>query len=230
MNYILNFPLTIFFAVLPSFLWLNFYLREDEKPEPKLMILKVFLLGMIFALPAIYIEIFLAHFLDFLKVPYTLQVFFNAPLVEELIKFSVVALFVFRSRELEEPIDTMIYMIISALGFAATENILFLYRLSEGVLGELAKVSFLRFVTATFLHAISSAVVGLFIGLSFFRKRERKKLIFLGLISATLLHGLYNFFIMRLEKISSGLGIRSAIVLLLISSFFVLFSFKRLKE
>lgn len=230
MSYIFNFPLTIFFAILPSFLWLNFYLREDEKPEPKLMILKVFLLGMIFALPTIYIEIFLANIFESLALPSIIHVFLGVALIEELMKFFVVAFFIFNSPELEEPIDTMIYMIIAGLGFAAAENILFLYRLSEGTVEEMAKISFLRFVSATFLHALSCAIVGIFIGLSFFRKKERKKLIFLGIILATILHGLYNFFIMGLEKVNIGWGIPAAFTLLLISALFVIFGFKRLKE
>ena len=44
-------------GVLPSAIWLLFYLRKDRHPESKRMILKIFLYGMIAALPVILIEL-----------------------------------------------------------------------------------------------------------------------------------------------------------------------------
>jgi RsiW-degrading membrane proteinase PrsW (M82 family) len=118
-------------------------------------------------------------------------------------------------------------MIISALGFAATENLLLLFPLKIKFFGEIFQISFLRFISATFLHALSSAIVGFFIGLSFFRKKERLKLISLGLFFATLLHGLYNFSIIEFGE---RIGLFFSAILILISAFFVSNFFKRLKE
>lgn len=226
MNYILNLPLTAFFAILPSFAWLNFYLRKDAKPEPKIMILKAFFGGMIITLPTIYFENFLITILVKLNFGLFLKVFLGVALVEEFLKFLVVRIMIFSSPELEEPVDTMIYMICSALGFAAAENI-FLLSFQELFLEKIVEISFLRFLGATFLHALSSAIVGFYTGLSFFRKKERIKLISLGIVLATFLHGFYNYFIIKFEE---GLGIFLAAALILMAAFFVSFGFKKLKE
>lgn len=226
MNYILNFPLTIFFAILPSFAWLNFYLRKDTKPEPKAMVLKIFLGGMLITLPAIFIENSAIFILEKLNLSPFLKIFLGVALVEEFLKFLVVRMFVFPSPEMEEPIDTMIYMICSALGFAAAENIYLLIPQSL-FFKKVVKISFGRFLGATFLHALSSGIVGFFIGLSFFRKKERSRLISFGFILATLLHGFYNFFIIKLE---GNLVILAVSFLIVFSAYFVSFCFKKLKE
>jgi RsiW-degrading membrane proteinase PrsW (M82 family) len=231
MNEILNLPLYFFFATLPSFLWLNFYLKEDQRPEPKSMVLKVFLFGMIFAFLALFLEKLLIEGIERINLPKEIadliEIFLAVALIEEFLKFLVVREVVFESKELDEPIDCMIYMIISGLGFAATENLLLLFPLKGKFFGEIFQISFLRFVSATFLHALSSATLGFFIGLSFFRKKERLKLISFGLFFATLLHGLYNFSIIEFgEKV----GLSFSAILILISAYFVSKFFKRLKE
>lgn len=226
MNYILNLPLSAFFAVLPSLVWLNFYLRKDIKPEPKIMILKVFGGGMVITLPALFLENFLIGILEKLNLDLFFKIFLGVALVEEFLKFLVIRILIFSSPEFEEPIDAIIYMICSGLGFAASEN-LFLLAPKEFFLKTMVEISFLRFLGATFLHALSSAIVGFYIGLSFFRKKERIKLISLGIFLSTLLHGLYNFFIIKLEK---GIGIFLVVILLSFAAYFVSFGFKKLKE
>ncbi len=226
-NLIVNLPLTCFFAFWPSFLWLNFYLRKDTKPEPKGLILKVFLLGMLLSLPAALVEIAALSFFEKLKLPLLFEIFLGVALIEEMAKFLVVRLAIFNSPELEEPVDTMIYMICAALGFGGAENLLLITSMGKTLpLAELAQVSILRFVGATFLHAIASGLVGFFIGLSFFRKKERIKLISFGIILATLLHGFYNFFILKIEE---RLGIVLAGILIALSAFFLSFAFSKLK-
>jgi len=231
MNEILNYPLYFFFAVLPSFLWLNFYLRKDQRPEPKLMVLKVFLFGMVFAILALFLEMILIEGIEKIRLPQKftqiIKIFFVVALIEEFLKFLVVREAVFESKELDEPIDCMIYMIISGLGFAATENLLLLFPLKSEVFGKLFQVSLLRFISATFLHALSSGIVGFFIGISFFRKKERLKLISFGLFFATLLHGLYDFSIIEFEE---KVGLFFSAILILISAYFVSILFKKIRE
>ena len=120
-----NYPLYILFGVLPSLLWLHFYLRRDVKPEPRLMILKVFALGVLSTIPAIFLEI--AFFKEIKAFAFSspvlliFNVFLGVALVEEAVKFLAVKFGVLNNPEFDEPIDAMIYMIIAALGFAAGE-------------------------------------------------------------------------------------------------------------
>ena len=231
MNEVLSYPLYIVFGTLPSLIWLNFYLRRDVKPEPKLMILKIFCYGMLATLPAIFFETAIfgeLSKLNFSPTPVTiLNIFLGVALVEEFLKFLVVKEKVLRNPEFDEPIDAMIYMIISALGFAAGENILILVPLKYTLFSEIFGVSLLRFLGATFLHALCAAIIGFFIGLSFFEEKRRGKLIFFGLTLAILLHGFYNFYIMKGE---GSLKLLVPLLLLLIAAIFVSFGFKKLKS
>ena len=231
MNNLLNYPLYIIFGILPSIIWLLFYLRRDSHPEPKKMILKIFFYGAIITIPAILFETLFFEVVKIsgLAIPaaFIVNIFLGVALIEETLKYSVIKQKVFNNPEFDEPVDAMIYMIVAALGFAAAENLLILFPLQNPFLSEIFEISFLRFLGATFLHALCSAVVGYFIGLSFYRKRERNKLILIGLIIAILLHGFYNFFIIKIEK---GLNLLMAFSLLIITAVFVSSGFKKLKN
>ena len=248
MENLLNYPLYILFGVLPSLLWLQFYLRRDVRPEPRLMILKVFALGVLSTIPAIFLEI--AFFKEIKVFAFSspvfliLNVFLGVALVEEAVKFLAVKFGVLDNPEFDEPIDAMIYMIIAALGFAAGENILIL--LTTGIENSVTntflpffdstfwevifKTSLLRFLGATFLHALSSATIGYFIGLSFFDKKKRTRLLFVGLTLAILLHGFYNFSIIKLESIKGDFKLLIPFGLLIISAIFISFGFSHLKK
>lgn len=231
MDNFLNYPLYIFFGILPSIIWLSFYLKRDSHPEPKKMILKIFFYGALATIPAILLE---TIFFEGTKrlglsplVIFCLNIFLGVALVEEVLKFLVVKMEVLNNPEFDEPVDSMIYMIIAALGFAAAENLLILFPLQNPFLGEIFEISFLRFLGATFLHALCSAVVGFFIGLSFYKKEKRDRLVFVGLSLAIILHGLYNFSIIKVEK---GLNLLISFSLLIITAIFISEAFKKLKN
>lgn len=231
MDNFLNYPLYIFFGILPSILWLQFYLKKDARPEPKAMILKIFFYGAFSTIPAILLEtIFFEGTRQLSLSPiiiFYLNVFLGVGLIEETLKFLVIKTKVLNNPEFDEPIDAMIYMIIAALGFAAAENLLILFPLQNPFLGEIFEISFLRFLGATFLHTLGSAIVGYFIGLSFFEKEKRNKLVFIGLSLAVMLHGFYNFFIIKIEK---GFNLLIAFTLLIITAVFISSAFKKLKN
>jgi len=192
-------------ALLPSIIWLLWYLRKDKHPEPKYMILSVFIWGMLMAFPAILIENLSIGVLDYLSLPplvYTSILYFIViALTEELLKFLVVYFRVFkRTIQLDEPIDAMIYMIISALGFAAIENIFLLTPLFDKDFASTLNIAFSRFLGATLLHVLASATIGYYLALSLRKPQKSFLLLIHGFILAIILHGLYNIFIVRLEQ------------------------------
>lgn len=228
----MSYPLYIFFGVLPSLIWLLFYLRKDAHPESNRMVLKIFFYGILMALPAILLEMGILNFLKELKLPLILftflSIFIGIALVEELLKYLVVKEKVLDHPEFDEPVDIMLYMLIAALGFAAAENILILFSLGPIFLpGEVFTISVLRFWSATFLHALASGILGYFLALSIHDTKKRGWLLILGVGIATLLHGLYNFAILELEGTLSWL---IPIVILIGSAIFLAFAFKRLKK
>jgi len=228
----MSYPLYIFFGVLPSVIWLLFYLRKDSHPESNRMVLKIFFFGMLVALPAILLEIGAFEVLEKLILSPALlliiNIFFGVALVEESLKYLVIKVKVLSNAEFDEPLDVVLYMIIAALGFAALENILILFSLGPNfLLREAFLISLLRFLGATFLHALCSGVLGYFLALSFFDTKNRIKLFFLGLGIAVFLHGLYNFSIIEIE---GNLKFLIPAIILIGLAIFLTFGFKRLKK
>lgn len=236
------YPFYILLGILPSLIWLCYFLRKDVHPESNKMILKIFFWGMLSALPAALIEIGISQaFLKILGEAIFLHSFWywllGIALIEEWLKYLVVKNQVINNPEFDEPVDAIIYLIIAALGFAALENILFLWPDSKALLFKNAQtlsfflqplsISCLRFVGATFLHALCSGSVGFFLGLAFFKNKLRGKLTFLGLLIASLLHGLYNFSIMEIE---GGLKLIIPITVLAGLALLVSFGFKTLSR
>ncbi len=191
----------IFLSLVPSILWLIFFLLEDKKPEPGKKILNAFFWGMLASIPVILLSLPIKNLLDKTALSeFTVKIILIvvvAAVLEELAKFFSLRQSSLKSSDCDEPVDVMVYAITVALGFAALENFLFLLPLdfpfSEGIM---AKESFYRFISGTFLHALVGGVMGYFIALSILYSEKRIKFLFLGVFSAMLLHALYNFSIM----------------------------------
>jgi RsiW-degrading membrane proteinase PrsW (M82 family) len=192
-------PLTFIIALvggtIPSFIWLWYWIKEDDIKKPPLgLIALTFIGGMIMVLLVIPIQQLVAsHFSD---TP-TLIILWAA--CEEVLKFLAFALIAWRSSYIQEPIDFPIYCMTAALGFAALENTLFLIKpigLQDATVTLLT--TNLRFLGSTLLHSISTGFIGLVMGLSFFQpKGFRIASIGMGFILAIGLHSIFNFFIME---------------------------------
>ncbi|MDD4625164.1 MAG: PrsW family glutamic-type intramembrane protease [Candidatus Pacebacteria bacterium] len=195
-------------AILPSLLWLLFFLKQDKNPEPKTRILVIFLLGLVSAVPVVAAESILLGTAEgffgadpaefFIAAGKALfEIFIAVALIEEIFKYFVVRLAVFGQQDFDEPIDVPVYMIASALGFAAAENILIMNNTIYETAADPYILITARFLGATFLHALTSSLFGCFIAVSFNKLRKRNFYFFCGLASATILHGFYNFFIIN---------------------------------
>jgi RsiW-degrading membrane proteinase PrsW (M82 family) len=211
----------IILAVLPSFIWLIFYIRKDIHPEPKKWLFLIFLAGMAITPLVIIIEQQATDFFN--SIYFQSPVFFNSYIkniaivfigmaaIEEFFKYLTVRLIMKHNPVFDEPADAMIYMIVAALGFAAIENIIVMYSFAPSILIDPAEplyILFLRFIGATFLHTLSSAIVGFYYALSLTENGKSEMHQYLlavkGLIVAILLHGLFNYFII-ISKESSAI-------------------------
>lgn len=232
--------LYISFGILPSLIWLSYYLAKDLHPEPRRMVLKVFFLGAIATLPVILIQIGLYDLLLQIQLqiyaPLILNIikwFVIIAFTEELFKYVVVRLAVYNNKVLDEPLDVMLYMVVAALGFAAAENILYLFSplhdsLSfNQILATTAVVSFIRFVGATFLHTLCSALVGYLLVKSLSDPSKRLRLTFIGILLATLLHGLYDFSIISLDGV---LSLLIPLTIITVLAVFMVYDFDEVKK
>ena len=228
----MSYPIYVFFGLAPSLIWLLFFLRKDSHPESNSMVLKVFFWGMLAAIPAALTELGFSEVLQYLKLPAYLSrfiyIFAGIAFIEEFAKYLVVKKKILRNSECDEPIDIMLYMIISALGFAALENLLILLPLvSPFQFFETFVVSGFRFVGATFLHALASGIIGYFLVLSFFEPKNRIKLFLKGLLIAVFLHGLYDLSIIEIDN---GFRFAAPVLILITLIIFISFAFKKVEK
>jgi protease PrsW len=208
--------------------WLLFYIREDaDHPEPNKLLFYTFIAGGAVTFFALGPQILLGEVLSqFAGGPYSPIGLFLLAGIEEFFKFFAAYIIVGRSKEFDEPIDAMIYMIVASLGFAAMENIASIVRGGVPLMldGESAQILALRFIGATLLHTLSSAFVGYYWGVAKARGNSYWSLIIEGVGVATLLHAIFNGFIL-IYKPEQMIGT----LFLVAVAFFVLNDFEELK-
>ena len=224
----------ILLGLTPSLVWLYFYSRKDCHPEPKNLLAQTFLMGIIISPVAIILQFSFAQFASTVTgisqaaTQNTSYFFLWAAVVEEVIKFYAVRMLIMRNPEFDEPIDAMIYMITAGLGFAAMENILVMFRVfPDGTQVTLATWT-LRFTGATLLHALSSGLLGYFLAMSWFFRDHKRKLVFIGLVLATIFHFTFNTFLSAFENRSTSLIYSTS--LLMVMAFLVSILFDKIKE
>ncbi|MEK9161380.1 MAG: PrsW family glutamic-type intramembrane protease [Patescibacteria group bacterium] len=218
---------TLLFAIaggfLPSLLWLWFWLKEDNHPEPFFALISAFVSGMI----AVPLAIFLEYLVSFpLGLTGGLSLFVWA-FIEEILKYLAMKKNSFCKKCFDEPIDAIVYMITTALGFASLENTLFIIKTfnDNGILSGI-NIGNMRFLGATLLHTASSAIVGAFIAFSM--RKKKKKLTrntIIGIILAGLLHFAFNYIIMR----SDGGNILKVLMPLWFVIIVLIFVFEKVK-
>src|SRR3989344_1958216 len=181
-------------GALPTLVWLLFWLREDRKhPEPIRLLFLTFAVGMLVVLPVLKLEAFVYQSVS----GETLRILLWST-IEELGKFIAVLSTVLWRKEIDEPIDYVVYMVTVALGFAAVENTLFIFNpISQGLATTGIVTGNLRFIGATLLHIGASAAVGICMALAFYKNRLRKyQYMAFGLILAIALHIGFNLTIL----------------------------------
>ena len=185
-------------GIIPSLLWLWFWLKENKKnPEPKGILTIVFIMGMLAVIFVLPIQKFIQGNVDSNELKFILWAS-----AEEIIKYLAVIIVLYKTTYADKPIDWPIYLITAALGFAAIENALFLIKpLSIGENTISLLTGQLRFLGSTLLHTVSSGILGIALGISLHMEGVKKKLyLVVGFILAIALHNVFNFFIIRVNE------------------------------
>ncbi|MCC7436836.1 PrsW family intramembrane metalloprotease [Candidatus Nomurabacteria bacterium] len=182
----------LFTGLLPSLIWLFFWLKRDKNnPEPFWLLLLCFLLGAGMVVVAGFLQKEVKDLISINEV--RIAVWAG---IEEVLKFAIFCLIALKSRSNDEAIDPAMYLITIALGFAALENVLYIlkpginFSVTAGLL-----TGGLRFFGSTLLHAIASGFIGIAIGLS--PKKMVGIFMVFGLAVATFFHTTFNLFILK---------------------------------
>jgi RsiW-degrading membrane proteinase PrsW (M82 family) len=185
----LSIGIIVLLAFAPCVFWLwLIYMGDRYQPEPKGLIIRIFFLGFLVAIPAAYIETLL--YPTALRGPSSVSsaaylAFVVAGITEECAKFLVVRGFVYNSRFFEEPADGLEYPAAAALGFASLENIAYLVNFGWQVI-------LVRGLFSNLAHVLFSSLWGYPLALSKLGKIS-KVYVWVGLIAAIGAHGLFDF-------------------------------------
>lgn len=215
---------TILYAALggmvPTFIWLWFWLTEadDNHKEPIFLVILTFLGGAVGLLILLPLKPMILHMgLE----PQTITIMYA--FLEEFAKFSIVSLIAFKSGAITRPADYAIFLVTGALGFSALENTLYLIKpiAANADIGSILITGNMRFLGATVLHSVSSALIGVLMGMGYSALRSLRSLYAMfGMVLATGLHTVFNYFIMQDTRQStiiaiSGIWIVAVIVILI---------------
>lgn len=223
---ILAFKFQLLLGILPGLVWLFFFLQEDPDREPAKMIAAVFLTGGTFAVLTLLIQIPLHEMLVasgiFTLNPISITIM---AALEELFKFLAAYAVIHHSKSFDVPTDAMIYMITAALGFATLENIGAI-TLRPGFTGNIdaaLEAATFRFAGATLLHALGAGIIGYHWAKGIIGGGIGRKILW-GLVLATVLHTVFNIFILTYGKLLYG------VIVVLIGGIFVLKDFSILNK
>ncbi|MBF8149643.1 PrsW family intramembrane metalloprotease [Winogradskyella sp. F6397] len=205
----------LLFAIAPVLaLLLYIYIQDKYEKEPRGLLIKSFLFGATLSI----IIVFVLYLFTGRLIPITdnhsiwqqfIQAFIVVALAEEFSKYVIVRYFAQPKKAFNEPYDGIVYAVMVSMGFACTENIMYVI---EG--GHLTAI--LRAFTAVPAHATFGILMGFYMGKAKFSK-NRVVLNLTGLFLAVLFHGAYDFFLFInfIPGISIGAFISLAIGIIL---------------
>ena len=193
-------------AVLPPLL-IAFYIYKKDKfdKEPKELILKSFLFGCLSIIPVVILELI---FNENIFSNYFVYMFCGVALVEEGMKYFFLKKYLFDKPEFNEPFDGIVYAVMVSLGFATVENLVyvFIYYPDQQI-----SVAIQRMISAIPLHASCGVIMGYYVGLAKFSSNS-SNLLLKGVFFATLLHAIYNYFILSGNGVYSILSVVALIL------------------
>ncbi len=171
---------------------LYIYFQDKYEKEPLRLLLFSFLLGAIISVIIVFaLYLFTGRLLpvtnEFSIWQQFIQAFFVVALAEEFSKYVIVRYFAQPKKAFNEPYDGIMYAVMVSMGFACTENIM--YVLQGGY-----ETAILRAFTAVPAHATFGILMGYYMGKAKF-SNNRFKLNMAGLFLAVLFHGAYDFFL-----------------------------------
>jgi len=209
----------LFISVAPVIIVaIYIYLRDKYEKEPFLNLLMALFTGILIVFPVAFIENLLTSFYigteTLFKAGY--NAFFVASLSEEGFKYLAFILFFWKNKNFNEKFDGIVYAVYISLGFAAIENIFYVFRGGYDV-------GIVRALTAVPAHALFGTVMGYHLGFAKFYPERRKKQLMLAFLIPFIWHGFYDFFLIGQKQILLILFIPLII-------FFWIDGFHKLKE
>lgn len=209
--------------VIACYLWLDRY-----EPEPRgLLLLGLGWGAFVATTAALFLQAFDAFAFGGTEAHQAIVV---APLTEELAKgLFILLLLLFRRAELDGVLDGIVYAGMVGVGFAFTENILYLASAyigqddAPGGLADAVTLFVVRGVFSPFAHPFFTAFVGIGIGIAVTSRRRATRIIapLVGYVLAVGAHGVWNAALM----IDGGSGALASYFLVMVPAFLLMVAF-----
>ena len=185
--------LIILTALLPVAGLLYYIYKTDPFPEPIKILRKALLYGALIVIPVSIIETVI-QFIFFPGEPTTLvgaalRAFFVAAAPEEGFKLLALWLIVRKNPYFDEHFDGIVYAVYVSLGFAAVENISYLF----GFMDDWVEVGITRALLAVPGHYAFGVLMGFFYSLYYFVNRSKRNL-YATFLAPFVAHGIYDTF------------------------------------
>ena len=188
--------LVLILAVAPVAWLLRYIYRKDKyEKEPLRMLIKAFLLG-ILAIPLDFVLIAIINSLWVGEMVFY-SAFWEAGIPEELSKWLLFMIFIWRNENFNEFFDGIVYASFISLGFACVENIMYVFD-NETYFGAIG-VGVMRALLSVPGHFLFAVLMGYYLGLAKFKPENRRKYLILSLAAPMLAHGLFDYILMLSE-------------------------------
>ncbi len=185
-------------AVLPVYLLCIYIYKKDKDKEPKKLLGKLFIFGMISIIVAVILELLLGIVFnpkDNTNIIYQfISVLIGIAFIEEMCKWTILKLVAFNNKEFNHIYDMIVYSVYVSLGFAVVENVL--YVTSTGI-----STGIVRALISVPGHACFAIFMGYYLGLAKINqvnnlKSKYNKNILLSIASPTLIHTIFDYLLL----------------------------------
>ncbi len=191
--------LSLALALLPTYLILRHFLKNDRYPEPTGVIMNTYFLGVGIIIPAVILALLLTRLIPEGLSPWALgaaAAFLSAAIPEEALKLLVLCRYCLRHRAFDEPMDGIVYGVTVSLGFATLENVLYVVK------GGLS-VAIARGLTAVPGHAFLGVIMGYYVGQAYVSTgATRRNFLWKAYLVPVLLHALYDWPLLALNAMA----------------------------
>ena len=188
-------------AIVPAIALMIFiYFQDNHEKEPISLLLKIFGLGILSAIPAMILEriadpIISVTFGGTNLIFHAVTALFGVAIIEEGVKFGAAYFLTWRNKTFNYKFDGIVYCLFGSMGFAAIENVMYIF-----MSGEEAALStgISRGLLAIPCHGMCAIFMGYYYGNAKYLKSygDRagcKRNMITGFTIASLLHAFYDF-------------------------------------
>lgn len=193
----MNELIIILAAILPGIIIGVYIWRKDPQPEPIRLLLKAVVFGIVISFPVIIVESALQIIIfgngnsPTTLFGTTIDAFVIAALTEESFKLLALWWILSVNRYFDEHIDGIVYAVFVGLGFAMTENIMYLF----DNIDNWQSVACMRALFAVPAHYVFAVLMGYYYSLYHFVNHSKGNMVKILLVPV-LAHGIYDAILM----------------------------------